>query len=230
MANQKVPQLPVLSASTGDDLLYIVDVQDTTDDPTGSSKQITRDNLLKNISGFTATTISATTYSNLPTDIRVTGGTYSAGTTTFTNNTGGTFSVTGFTTGSTLTTNKIWIGDNTNTPIERNVSGDINISISGVTTIQPNVVTYSKIQQISTNAVLGSQSVSGGIVEEIPIIDAYITSGSSYSLITNTSNWDIDGIYTGSSITNTYQGQSCYDSKYWYTAVDDNNWVRLIRG
>ena len=46
-------------------------------------------------------TISATTYQNLPTDIRVTGGTYTAGTATFTNNTGGTFNVTGFTTGGT---------------------------------------------------------------------------------------------------------------------------------
>ena len=53
-----------------------------------------------------ATSISATTYYGLPTDIRVTGGTYSAGTATFTNNTGGTFSVTGFTnpfTGGTVT-------------------------------------------------------------------------------------------------------------------------------
>ena len=38
---------------------------------------------------------------NLPTDIRITGGTYSAGTATFANNTGGTFSISGFTTGST---------------------------------------------------------------------------------------------------------------------------------
>jgi hypothetical protein len=53
--------------------------------------------------GLTATTISATTYQNLPTDIRVTGGTYSAGTISFTNNTGGTFNVTGLTTGSTST-------------------------------------------------------------------------------------------------------------------------------
>lgn len=43
--------------------------------------------------------ITATTYSNLPIDIRVTGGTYSSGTATFTNNTGGTFTVTGFSTG-----------------------------------------------------------------------------------------------------------------------------------
>ena len=45
-----------------------------------------------------ATTISATTYVGLPTDVRVTGGTYNAGTATFTNNTGGTFVVTGFST------------------------------------------------------------------------------------------------------------------------------------
>jgi hypothetical protein len=48
---------------------------------------------------ITANTISATTYENLPIDIRVTGGTYSTGTTIFTNNTGGTFSVTGFSDG-----------------------------------------------------------------------------------------------------------------------------------
>ena len=48
--------------------------------------------------GLTANTISATTYYNLPKDVFVTGGTYSSGTATFTNNTGGTFSVTGFST------------------------------------------------------------------------------------------------------------------------------------
>ena len=48
--------------------------------------------------GLSANTFSATTYQNLPTDVRVTGGTYnnSNGTATFTNNTGGTFNVTGF--------------------------------------------------------------------------------------------------------------------------------------
>jgi hypothetical protein len=45
---------------------------------------------------ISATTISATTYFGLPTDIHVTGGTYSSGTTTFTNNVDGTFSVTGY--------------------------------------------------------------------------------------------------------------------------------------
>jgi len=45
------------------------------------------------LQGLTATTISATTYQNLPTDIRVTGATYNNNTFTYTNNTGGTFSV-----------------------------------------------------------------------------------------------------------------------------------------
>jgi hypothetical protein len=48
------------------------------------------------VNGLTATTISATTYLNLPIDVRVTGGTYSNGTAIFTNNTGGTFNVSGF--------------------------------------------------------------------------------------------------------------------------------------
>jgi len=57
--------------------------------------------------GLTANTISATTYYNLPTDISITGGTYTTGTTTFTNNTGGTFTVTGYSTGYTLTSSAI---------------------------------------------------------------------------------------------------------------------------
>jgi len=54
------------------------------------------------VGGLSANTISATTYLNLPTDIRVTGGTLSGGVATFTNNTGGTFSVSGFLTGTTF--------------------------------------------------------------------------------------------------------------------------------
>jgi hypothetical protein len=58
---------------------------------------ISADNSLVN-GALVATTISATTYQNLPIDVRVTGGTFSSGTITFINNTGGTFNVTGVTT------------------------------------------------------------------------------------------------------------------------------------
>jgi len=50
-------------------------------------------------SGLTANTISATTYYNLPTDVFVTGGTYTSGNVIFRNNAGGTFTVTGFAVG-----------------------------------------------------------------------------------------------------------------------------------
>lgn len=63
------------------------------------------------VQGLTATTISASTYENLPQDIYVTGGTYSAGTATFTNNSGGTFNVSGFFTAFTGNTSGDCIGD-----------------------------------------------------------------------------------------------------------------------
>ena len=62
MANQKVPQLPVLSTVTGDDLFYVVDVSDTTDDPTGSSKQITRDEILTEVNQIDFNLTAVTTH------------------------------------------------------------------------------------------------------------------------------------------------------------------------
>jgi len=95
--------------------------------------------------GLTANTISATTYQNLPTDIRVTGGTYSNGSVTFTNNTGGTFDVSGFFTGYTNVVNSVTTGTglsgnsttgnitliNTSPDQVVTLSGGTNISIIG---------------------------------------------------------------------------------------------------
>ena len=57
--------------------------------------------------GLSANTFSATTYQNLPPDIFVTGGTYSAGSATFTNNLGVPFTVSGFSTGGTGTVTSV---------------------------------------------------------------------------------------------------------------------------
>ena len=62
--------------------------------------------------GLTSSTLSATTYYNLPQDIYVTGATYSAGTAMFTNSSGGTFSVSGFTSG-VLTSDTYWVSGST---------------------------------------------------------------------------------------------------------------------
>jgi hypothetical protein len=108
--------------------------------------------------GLTATTISATTYLNLPTDIRVTGGTYSNGTTTFTNNTGGTFTVTGFTnpfTGGTVSGATNFTGGVSATTISattyQNLPTDIRVTGG----------TYSNGTATFTNNTGGTFSVSG---------------------------------------------------------------------
>ena len=93
-------------------------------------------------SGLFSNTISATTYQNLPIDIRVTGGTYSAGTTTFRNNTGGTFNVTGFYTGSTdnnqyvtgftYNNNTFTIGDNSGNTFNATINTVTGLTVNGI--------------------------------------------------------------------------------------------------
>ena len=89
--------------------------------------------------GLTATTISATTYENLPLDITVTGGSYSDGTAVFTNNTGGTFNVSGFYTGATdvFVTGATY--DNANTfTFTNNTGGTFNVLFNTVTGLTVN--------------------------------------------------------------------------------------------
>ncbi len=61
-------------------------------------------------------------------------------------------------------------------------------------------------------------------------VEAYITDGTAIALLNGTSNWDIDGNYTGAAITGTFQGQKHYNTAYFFEAVDDNDWIRLPRG
>ena len=128
-----------------------------------------------------------------------------------------------------LNNGEIYVGDSSNAAQSVAMSGDVAISNTGATTIQSDSVTYDKIQDTTQAALLGNQSGSG-TVGEIPIIEQYLTAGTVTALLENTSNWNINGVYTGSTITGTFQGQSHYDANYWFTAVADNTWIRLIRG
>ena len=89
---------------------------------------------------ISATTISATTYQNLPTDIRVTGATYSNNTFTYTNNTGGTFNV------------------NFNTVTGLTINGDLDVTgnyiVSGDAIISGTTV-YSGDVTYNSNATVG---------------------------------------------------------------------------
>jgi hypothetical protein len=105
--------------------------------------------------GLSATTISATTYQNLPQDIFVSGGTYdnNTGTATFTNTSGGTFNVSGFSTGSTggVTTLTTGVGLSANT-----TSGNVTI----INTAPDQVVTLSGGTNISVTGTYPSFDIS----------------------------------------------------------------------
>lgn len=128
-----------------------------------------------------------------------------------------------------LNDGEIFVGNASNEATSVPMGGDVAITNAGVTTIQPDTVTYDKMQDTTQAALLGNET-GAGTIAEIPIVEQYLTTGAITALLENTANWDINGVYTGSAITGTFQGQSHYDGNYYFTAVDDNVWIRLIRG
>jgi hypothetical protein len=122
----------------------------------------------------------------------------------------------------------MFIGNTYSYAIGRALSADIKNDYTGVVTIQPGVVSYSKMQTMTQKAVLGTTNVSGGVVTELPLYNSYISIGSVSTALENVSNWT--GVsYTGPTITGTFQGQNHYNGTYFYTAVDDNLWIRFSR-
>ena len=102
-----------LALNTADVILYASGTTTNSILPIGWDRlSITGGTLTGNVYGpfFSATTISSPNFIGLPLDVRVTGGTYNNGTATFTNNTGGTFNVSGYYTGYTPTQDIYVIG------------------------------------------------------------------------------------------------------------------------
>jgi hypothetical protein len=124
--------------------------------------------------GLTATTISATTYFNLPTDVRVTGSTYSNNTFTFTNNTGGTFNVL-FNTVTGLTVNGVLT-----------VTGNTSLQALTATTIS--ATTYQNLP------------FSGTVINSGTTTSNYIPKWTGTTALTNSQIRD-DGTYVGIGIT-----------------------------
>jgi len=121
--------------------------------------------------GLTANTVSATTYQNLPIDVFVTGGTYSSGIATFTNNTGGTFTVTGFTTGGTSGTDVFVTGStysNNTFTFTNNTGGTFNVlfnTVTGLTstgTISSSVLSATTYQNLPTDIRVTGGTYSNG--------------------------------------------------------------------
>ncbi len=126
-----------------------------------------------------------------------------------------------------LSENQFFIGNTYGYAQRRSLSGDIMNDYLGVVTIKPTVVTYNKIQDVSSKCLLGN-IVGSGSVAEIPLYDAFLPSNAVTTNLSNPSNWT--GVtYSGPAITGTYQGQNHYDGTYFYTAVGDDLWIRISR-
>ena len=203
-------------------------------------------------SGLSANTISGGTFygngSGLTgvTDYYVTGGSFNVGTLTL-NRQNGSLIVTGFTSTDTFTTaftysnNVFTISRNQGLPtLTATINSVTGWTVNGNTSITGNLIvtgTSTLNGTISSSGLAGStnrmvQVSSGGTLSATAdIISAYITSGGTAALLLeNVSNWDINGNYTGSAITGTYQGQKHYDGNYFFEAIADNLFIRLIRG
>ena len=75
------------------------------------------------------------------------------------------------------------------------------------------------------------EATSGGTLTATrTIVNSFILDSIAISILEDVESWDGTGQFIGPPITNTYQGQSYYNSNYYFVAVDDNLWIRLIRG
>jgi hypothetical protein len=169
--------------------------------------------------GLTANTISATTYQNLPIDIRVTGGTYSNGTAIFTNNTGGTFNVTGLTTpftGGTVSGATIFTGGLTSTTISATTYFNLptDVFVTGGT--------YSNGTATFTNNTGGTFNVTGlytggtdvfvtGATKSGDVATFTNNTGGTFTLTGLTDTFVTGGTYSGSTIIFTNNSGGTFD-------------------
>ena len=115
------------------------------------------------------------------------------------------------------------------------ISSSFALTASYVNSLVQNVLITGSvyISSISSSEERVLTTVSGGLVTSSAqvLIQAYIDPlGTIAGYLNSTSSWDINGDYSGSVISGTYQGQKHYNSNYFFEAVDDNVWIRLIRG
>ena len=101
-------------------------------------------------------------------------------------------------------------------------------------TVTSGLVTVNGEAQVTSLAGTGDRMVeadSNGVMSAATeIVDGWLSDETAIALITDPANWSVLGVYTGVSLTGTYQGQEHYDDNYFYKFVADNNPIRMPRG
>jgi hypothetical protein len=86
--------------------------------------------------------------------------------------------------------------------------------------------TFGSSGSSGTSGTRGTSGTSGSF--PATTVNAYITDSTTITKLTTSGNWT-SGVYTGTAITGTNQGQKYYTSSgsYFYEAVADNSWIRI---
>jgi hypothetical protein len=102
------------------------------------------------------------------------------------------------------------------------------ISASTITATTVSASTIQSSGQIGSGDRIVQANSGGQQSATMTIVDAWLFSGSSAAtILSQTSNWNYLGQYTGSTaFTATYQGQQYFDDNYLYVCLLDNYWRR----
>jgi hypothetical protein len=151
--------------------------------------------------------------------------------------------------GATNLTNNTWYYYDTQSNIHTAPGGHIfdsvlranSLSATSLTatTARVNIITATTISAntIQSDSLRGStermvQADTGGTIHAVQeIVSGIVTDPTAIALLTTFSNWNMAGVYTGATITNTYQGQFYGDTgdTYVYLALADNYFARIPR-
>ena len=180
---------------------------------------------------LSATTISATTYYNLPQDIFTTGGTYNntTGIATFTNNSGGTFNVSGFLTGTTDSYTTGYTYSNNTFTLKRNNSlPDLSVSVNTMTglTINGDLTVTGRTTSGSVSATtMTATTITADNYENLPFTDnqtleLFISGGTEYARLKET-------ISAPSGGTRTFQGNVIVNSGFTASTISATTYYNL---
>ncbi len=112
----------------------------------------------------------------------------------------------------------------TNTTYSVTLNQFINLSTQNLTVTNFNGPDNRVVEATTTGSLTASRS----------LYTTYITDLTAQGQITNPSNWSVNGVWIGTTVSNVYAGQRHYDNNYLYESITGNGstatFIRLLRG